>query len=215
MTEMTGDDDAGEDDADAAGPTEPAARRAAPESGARTARLDVDRIVDAAIAIIDRDGLAGLSMRKLGAELSVDPMAVYHHVDDKRSLVALVIARTVGGVPVPDPAAPWDVRVTQWALGYWDVAVAGRELVAAGLSDPALGAAGLPSTRHLVDAVAAAGVPPDQVTPTAYVIVDAIHGSALGVGHPDRSDHDVAEARRVFAAGLATIVAGIGARAAR
>ena len=37
----------------------------------------MERVVETALAIVDRDGLDRLSMRRLGAELGVDPMAVY------------------------------------------------------------------------------------------------------------------------------------------
>jgi AcrR family transcriptional regulator len=39
-----------------------------------------------ALALIDRDGLDALSMRKLGAELGNDPMAVYHYLPNKAAL---------------------------------------------------------------------------------------------------------------------------------
>lgn len=180
---------------------------------ARSHRLDVERIVDAACEIIERDGLAGMSMRKLGAELSVDPMAVYHHVGDKRSLLALVTARTLGGMELPEPTAAWNVRVQRWAMSYWEVVVAHRDLTLAGLSDPTIGAAGMPSTEYLIAAIAASGLPTDLVQPSAYVVVDAVHGAALGVALPGRSDHDISEVRRLFEVGLDTIVSGIAARA--
>jgi AcrR family transcriptional regulator len=49
------------------------------------------QIIQTALAIIDRDGVAGLSMRKLGAELGVDAMAVYYHVPNKSALFDGVI----------------------------------------------------------------------------------------------------------------------------
>ena len=49
-------------------------------------RLDRRRILEAALAVVDRDGLEALSMRRLGSELGVDPMAIYHHVDGKERL---------------------------------------------------------------------------------------------------------------------------------
>src|SRR6478752_6318124 len=67
------------------------------------APLTPERIVDAAIAMADRDGLDGLSMRRLGAELGVDPMSIYHHVRDKDRLLALMIDRVVTDIhPVRD-----------------------------------------------------------------------------------------------------------------
>jgi AcrR family transcriptional regulator len=52
-----------------------------------TARLSRDAILAAGIALADRDGLDGLSMRRLGHELGVNPMSVYHHVRDKDALL--------------------------------------------------------------------------------------------------------------------------------
>lgn len=178
-----------------------------------TGPLGVGRILDAADRIIERDGLAGLSMRKLGAELAVDPMAVYHHVKDKRTLLALLTGRTIGRMEMPDPAATWDIRVRQWATAYWAIAAAHRDLTLAGLSDPMVGAAGMPSTDELIAAVSDSGLPGDLVRPTAFMIVDAVHGAALGVGAPGRSEDDRAELRDLFEAGLEVIVAGIEARA--
>ena len=68
--------------------------------------LSPDRIVDAALAMADRDGLEGVSMRRLGVELGVDPMAVYHHVRDKQALLALMVDRVVTGIE-PARDAPW------------------------------------------------------------------------------------------------------------
>lgn len=179
----------------------------------RPGALGVDSIVDAACTLIERSGLAGLSMRKLGAELSVDPMAVYHHVPNKTELLALVTARTIGAMEPPDPGLPWDQWIRQWALRYWDVASAHRDLILAGLSDPRIGAGGLPSTEALVDAVSRSGLPAHLVEANAFIVVDAIHGSALGVGTLSDESEDRTSARHLFNAGLDTIVSGIAARA--
>jgi AcrR family transcriptional regulator len=48
--------------------------------------LNRDYIATVALDLIDRIGLAKFSMRKLGAELSVDPMAVYRHYADQEAL---------------------------------------------------------------------------------------------------------------------------------
>jgi TetR/AcrR family transcriptional regulator, tetracycline repressor protein len=186
-----------------------------PDSTApRPAPLSVERIVDAASRIVERDGLGGLSMRKLGAELQVDPMAVYHHVADKRQLLRLVTARTIGGMAPPDPTAPWDVRVRQWATRYWELVIAHRELTLAGLADPEIARGGLPSTAPLVAAVADSGLASELVEANAFVVVDAVHGAALGVGaHGRHGDDDLDRLRTAFEIGLDTIVAGITARA--
>ncbi len=182
-------------------------------ASARTSPLGVDTVVAAACAIIERDGLAGFSMRKLGRELSVDPMAVYHYVPNKTALLALVTDRTLATMDPPDPDIPWEEWIREWALRYWDIVARHRDLIVAGLSDPEIGAGGMPLTRQLVVAVARSGLAGDLVEATAFVIVDAVHGSALGVASlADRSEGRV-EARRLFEIGLDTILSGIATRA--
>jgi AcrR family transcriptional regulator len=55
--------------------------------------LTKDRIVDAALALIDADGLEVLSMRKLGASLGVEAMAIYHHFPNKEAVLEGVTGR--------------------------------------------------------------------------------------------------------------------------
>src|SRR3954451_8674277 len=49
--------------------------------------LTRDRILQAALTLLDRDGLDALSMRKLGATLGVEGMALYRHVGNKERLL--------------------------------------------------------------------------------------------------------------------------------
>ncbi|GAA3741319.1 hypothetical protein GCM10022225_25910 [Plantactinospora mayteni] len=62
-----------------------------------------------ALAVIDRDGVAGLTMRKFGAELGVDPMAVYYYLPDKGALFDAVVEAVLDevGLPEPAPGATW------------------------------------------------------------------------------------------------------------
>ncbi len=73
--------------------------------------LTVERIVAAALARIDHDGLDGFSMRKLGADLGVEAMALYKHVPDKETLLDLVVAGVYAEVDLPDPDHTWDERI--------------------------------------------------------------------------------------------------------
>lgn len=59
--------------------------------GSARVRLDRERIVAAAIAFIDDQGLAGLSMRRLAATLSVEAMALYRYVPGRDDLLDAVV----------------------------------------------------------------------------------------------------------------------------
>ncbi|MFD1047515.1 TetR/AcrR family transcriptional regulator, partial [Kibdelosporangium lantanae] len=80
-------------------------------TGGRGARptLNRDVIVATALAIIDADGLESLSMRKLGAQLGVDPMAVYYHLPNKAALFDGVVEAILSelGQDLISLAAKW------------------------------------------------------------------------------------------------------------
>jgi AcrR family transcriptional regulator len=52
--------------------------------------LSRQRIVCTAIELLERDGAAALTMRRLGAELDVEAMSLYHHVANRDDLLAAI-----------------------------------------------------------------------------------------------------------------------------
>jgi AcrR family transcriptional regulator len=60
--------------------------------------------VAAGIVLADRDGLDGLSMRRLAQELGVNPMSLYHHVRDKEALLEAMTDAVVAEI-APDHEA--------------------------------------------------------------------------------------------------------------
>jgi AcrR family transcriptional regulator len=50
-------------------------------------RLSRDRILAAALRVIDEDGFGGLTMRRLAERLEADPMSLYNHFDGKEALL--------------------------------------------------------------------------------------------------------------------------------
>ena len=69
-----------------------------------TSRADV---LEAALRIVDELGLERLTMRRLGAELGVDPMTVYHHVPDKAALFDGLIELVLSEIRIPEPTGDW------------------------------------------------------------------------------------------------------------
>ncbi|OEJ28093.1 TetR family transcriptional regulator [Streptomyces agglomeratus] len=66
--------------------TEDGRARRASDRG-RYGRLSRERVLATALEVVDRDGLSGLSMRKLGAELGVEAMALYRYAPSKDALL--------------------------------------------------------------------------------------------------------------------------------
>ncbi|MGK5529871.1 TetR/AcrR family transcriptional regulator [Streptomyces sp. URMC 129] len=78
----------------------------------RPKSLTQSQVTDAALAVIDRAGLAALSMRAVAAELGMATMSLYRYVTGRDELEALVAERMLGAVDVtPPPGEPWHEQV--------------------------------------------------------------------------------------------------------
>ncbi|MFK0049109.1 TetR/AcrR family transcriptional regulator [Streptomyces sp. NPDC090741] len=109
----------------APGHTAPARRRSEAPSG-----LDRDRITGATVRLLDAEGLARFSMRRLAAGLGVTAMSLYWYVDTKHDLLELALDRALGELPLSRtaPAGPvaqvapvhegWAGRLRSLACGY-------------------------------------------------------------------------------------------------
>jgi AcrR family transcriptional regulator len=60
--------------------------------------LTRERIVEAALELIDADGLAGFSTRKLGERLGVEAMSIYHHFPSKQHLLDALVDHAVSTI---------------------------------------------------------------------------------------------------------------------
>lgn len=91
----------------------------------RDAPLHRTEIVEAALRLLDDEGLAALTMRRLGGELGVEGMALYRHFPNKDALVDAVAAHLLDLVELPDPeAVPWRRGVHAVADSYRQVGLA-------------------------------------------------------------------------------------------
>lgn len=76
------------------------------------ARFTRTQLQDAALAIVDKEGLAALSMRTLATVLRTGPMTLYNYVRDRDDLDALVVEAVMAEVRLPRDSGSWqrDVR---------------------------------------------------------------------------------------------------------
>ena len=187
---------------------------------AQAGRYHRDEVAARALELLDQLGLPDLTMRRLGAELGVQPSALYHHFRDKQTLLAAA-ADTLLARLAPAPAGPWEDAVvavcgdlrevllsvrdgaelaaTVWSFGLG--AAAPYDLLLARLKDGGLGALAPVATRTLLHFVYGHAV--DEQTRLQAAEAGAIEDAGL------REPAD-------FDTGLGIVVAGIGlARAVR
>lgn len=98
----------------------PAARTPRTRGPGQKAGLSRRQILDAALDLVDRDGLAALTMRSLGAELGVEAMTLYHYVPTKDALLDGLVERAFTlAAPDPDTSRPWQESLRDYAHGLY------------------------------------------------------------------------------------------------
>lgn len=90
--------------------------------------LSRERVIRAAMAVADGDGIAAVSMRRLGQELGVEAMSLYNHVAGKEALLdamvdqlAAEVIAAVAALDTPDPAVDWRGALRRRALAAREV----------------------------------------------------------------------------------------------
>jgi AcrR family transcriptional regulator len=138
--------------------------------------LTREAIVDAALALLDREGLAALSMRRLAQELGTGAASLYWHVGDKEELLSLLLDRIVGETEVPEPdPANWKEQVKEMARETRRLLQRHRDAAQISMGRIPAGPHSLPVLERYLALLAAAGLP-------ARVIAYASDMFALYVG---------------------------------
>lgn len=89
----------------------------AAEQATNGARLSRERILEAAMTLVDSDGIEALSMRRIAQQLDVWPMSLYRYFQDKDELIAALDDATAEQVTLPDPDAPWREQAAELLRG--------------------------------------------------------------------------------------------------
>jgi AcrR family transcriptional regulator len=89
-------------------------RTMAPKAKFTRARLQA-----AALALVDQQGLAALSMRTLAGALGTGAMTLYNYVKDRDELDALVVEAVLGEVTRPRPRGEWQADVRAIVEATW------------------------------------------------------------------------------------------------
>ena len=77
--------------------------------------LSKDRVLRAAVELADRGGTEAVSMRKLGQELGVDAMSLYHHVQNKDDILDGIVDVVVGEIDRRPPAPTGRPSCAGWS----------------------------------------------------------------------------------------------------
>lgn len=136
--------------------------------------LNKEDVVNAALIILDRYGLADLTMRRLGDTLGVKAGALYWHVPNKQSLLADVVSTILSDLD--QPGGPWRQSLTQWSRQLRDLLLSHRDSADLVASMRAIGMAGTDLTDAPAHALTTAGLDDEQAQRAAQTLLYFILG---------------------------------------
>ncbi len=87
----------------------------------RTRGLSRERIVAAAIELVETEGLGALSMARLAERLGCGTMSLYRHVANKDELLTFMLSTAPDPPPTLHDPSDWRGALSDWAAGLWDV----------------------------------------------------------------------------------------------
>src|SRR5262249_31410860 len=134
-----------------------------PDRPGRRRREPISReaIVTAAIGLLDREGLAALSMRRLAEELGTGAASLYWHVGSKDGLLDLVFDELIGEEQIPDPDPPrWQEQLKDIARAQRRVSLRHPYLVRISIGRIPMGPNALRFSERVLAILRAGGLPP-------------------------------------------------------
>jgi TetR/AcrR family transcriptional regulator, tetracycline repressor protein len=158
--------------------------------------LTRQKVIVAALRLVDRDGLDGLTMRALGRELGVDPMAVYYHVPNKAALLDGLAEAVWSEMDLPDTnGQPWQVALEQIARAMRDTLRRHPHTLPVLATRPNTSAPGLRVTDRTLGVLLSAGFPPAEALEFVNAAGEFLMGHALSeAGAPLVADTEAAGA---------------------
>src|SRR6516164_1190615 len=203
-------EDIGTNDADSGrSPAEPQVEVAPPpwqrlpDRPARRRREPISReaIVTAAVELLDREGLAALSMRRLAEELGTGAASLYWHVGSKDGLLDLVLDQVIGEQQVPDPDPErWQEQLKDVARAQRRISLRHPYVVRISIGRIPMGPNALRYSERVLAILRAAGLPPRLAVQGYLLLIATVNGFTLdetGVedgGAPDRDPARLQEA---------------------
>lgn len=170
--------------------------RTAPKAASTRVPLSQDVIVDAALKILDAEGLDAVSMRRVADVLGTGAASLYQHVLGKDELLELAFDRVAAEIAMPEPdAARWAEQVREVMTSTWNALRAHPGIAAVSIARIPTGPNALAVSDALVGILRAGGLAPTTCAWAVdnlfkYVTADAFEESVhLARGEPGELEY--------------------------
>ncbi|WP_239487783.1 TetR/AcrR family transcriptional regulator [Streptomyces durocortorensis] len=145
--------------------------------------LTRDRVIRAAIALVDSEGLAALSMRRVATDFGVSTMALYRHVPSKGELVRLMSEAVFDGEPPGPRPSGWRAQLEREARWLWTRYQRHPWLARAmaALTRPMASPHAMRYTERVLSALRGLGLTPNQIIHVHLALLGYAQGVAAAV----------------------------------
>ncbi|MEV5540201.1 TetR/AcrR family transcriptional regulator C-terminal domain-containing protein [Saccharopolyspora shandongensis] len=162
-----------------------------PASRTRGQRAGLTRraVFEVAMALADREGLKALSMRRLGSELGVEAMTLYHHVSNKDALLDGLVEQLLAEVVVSRlDGESWQAGLRDYAHSLLAALLAHPNVVPLVVSRPAVTSRNLRMMEDALDALRAAGFSLDVGLDVLHSLTGFVVGHVVTGGRRDAAE---------------------------
>ncbi|MDX3096214.1 TetR/AcrR family transcriptional regulator [Streptomyces sp. ME01-24h] len=155
--------------------------------------LNPDRILGAAVALLDRHGAEAFTMRALAQELGVGTMAVYSHFKGKDEIIDAVNERLLGEIDLPlGPGAPRE-QLSELCLGVYRLFTEHPSALQSLTSRPLRGDEAIAAIDRMLGLLIRAGLDPSAAVRAQVALMQYTIGAALWAVRRKRAECEEAE----------------------
>ena len=141
--------------------------------------LTRERVIETATAMADASGVDALTIRKLATELDVWPMAIYHHLPNKDSIIDGMVDLVFSKIELPPTDLDWKTAIRRRSVSAREVLVRHKWAVPLMESRRTAGPATLQHHEAILNCLRNGGHS-IEMSAHAYALIDAfIYGFAL------------------------------------
>jgi AcrR family transcriptional regulator len=142
--------------------------------------LTRERIITAAVELIEREGVDKVTMRRIAGHLGSGVMSLYNHVPSKAAVLDGVAERVMSAIDfTPDPSASWEDQVRAQARAFRQIARVYPRSTMVVVSRPVNSAAALRPMEHALATLRSAGFTSEDSVRVVRAFVAYIGGSLL------------------------------------
>jgi AcrR family transcriptional regulator len=141
--------------------------------------LSRDRVLEAAVAFADAQGIESLTMRKLGEVVGVEAMSLYNHVANKDDLLDGMVDLVFGEIGLPAAGTDWREAMRRRAVSAREVLARHRWAIGLMESRTSPGAATLRHHDSVIGSLRAGGFSVAMAAHAFSLLDSYIYGFAL------------------------------------